>query len=338
MNLKDTLKRIGDSYPVDPDFTMRVLNAAKAKPVRRRKLVQMLLVVALFASLAFTATAVGIGLLERRLAKNVPNGLITAERIPGYLENHVDDVILDGTTEDGVHIIFTNLLAESRFVYFEVLAERVDGKPIDPTLFEDDVFFRHLGLHYGEAGRVHGAMTWGAGWGGRSVRLDDGSEPSFVHFTVGLILMQGDYKLEQLTTPDKTHLTIQLLSRGTNKPDDNSPKDVLAETTLKLEDPENLRVVSLSDGRTAKIGALGTQVQGLNLYTAKEEGIDEADFGVILTDESRVPFILNSMDLSLNTLVPEEAVWGAMAYPEILNPTQIVGLYSGDLTIWITEP
>ena len=338
MNLKDTMKRIGDSYQVDPDFTMRVLEAAKAKPVRRRKVVQMLFVIALFASLAVTATAAGIGLLERRLSKNEPNGLITAERIPGYLENHVNDVILDGTTEDGVHIIFTNLLAESRFVYFEVLAERVDGQPIDPTQFEGDVFFHHLGLHYGEAGRVHGAMTWGVGWGGRSVRLDDGSEPSFVHFTVGLILMQGDYKLEQLTTPDKTHLTIQLLPKETNNPGANSPEDVLAETTIKLEDPGNFRVVSLSDGRTAKIGALGIQVQGLNLYAAKEEGIDETDFGVILTDGSRVPFARNSMDLSLNTMVPEEAVWGAMAYPEILDPAQIMGLYSGDLTIWITEP
>ena len=338
MNLKETIQRIGDSYQVDPDFTSRVLEAAKAKPVRRRLILNLMLVVFAFTTLVVSVSAVGLSLIERRLGKGEPNGLITGERIPGYLESHVNDVILEGATEDGVHIIFTNLLAESRFVYFEVLAERTDGQPLDMAQLEEDVFFRHLRLHYGEAGQVHGETARGVGWGGRTVRLDDSSEPSFLHFTVGLTLLQGDYKLEQLTSPDKTHLTIQLLTAEAVEDRAPSSKELLAEATVKLEDPETQRVVRLSDGRCAKIGALGVQVQGLTMQAAKEEGLDETDFGVILSDGSRVPFVTLGIDLSQSALVPAEAVWGAMAYPEILDPASVAGLYSGDLTLWITEP
>lgn len=342
MNLKDTMKRIGDSYQVDPDFTMRVLEAAKTKPVRRRKVVQMFFAIALFASLAVTATAAGIGLLERRLAKNEPNGLITAERIPSYLENHVNDVILDGTTEDGVHIIFTNLLAESRFVYFEVLAEREDRQEIDTAKFKDDLFFRYLGLHYGKASRVSGAISWGIGWGGHFARLDDGSEPGYIHCAVGLTLLQNDDWQEQLEPAERSLLTIQLLSPWKQDGVFVIPGDVLAETTVSLQDPENLRTVYLTDGRAAKIGALGIQIQGLNARSAKEEGLDEMGFGVVLTDGSRLPLMLTGADLSYVEQQPDEESWAALAYPEILDPSQIAGIYSGDKTLWIasddTEP
>ena len=76
-----------------------------------------------------------------------------ADRVPGYLAEHVrGDVVLEGTVE-GLHLIYTNLLAENRFLYLEVLAEREDGKPIDAEALQSDMFFKYLVLSDYETAR-----------------------------------------------------------------------------------------------------------------------------------------------------------------------------------------
>ena len=89
--------------------------------------VRMLLAAVLVFCLIGTAAAAGVGLLDRRLQNGEDNPLVSDERVPGYLAEHVrGDVVLEGTVE-GLHLIYTNLLAENRFLYLEVLAEREDG-------------------------------------------------------------------------------------------------------------------------------------------------------------------------------------------------------------------
>lgn len=346
MNTKEMMEQIGQSYRVDPAFAERVTAAARKRPARRRAPLRLLIAAALILLLAVSAAAAGIGLLAHRLSETEYEGQVIGERIPGYLAAHLDDTALEGVTEDGTHIVFTNLLAESRFLYVEVLAERPDGKPLaegadaeDPLEPGTKIYFHHFGMHYGEAGSVGGDWEAGVGSACQITRLDDGSDPCFAHCVFRLTLMQRPWNWEQMTKPDKTRLTIQLLDEADRR--DWPEEGILAETTVTLTEPESLRTVLLADGGTVRLSPLGAELRTEDWTEYRREGIEPQDCGVILADGSRVPF-WRSGDFSLNAAIPQEYSWAAVSYTEILDPAGITGLYFGERSVpietEITEP
>ena len=143
MNPTKLLQQTYDRYAVDEDFTDRVVEAVQPRS-RRRVPLRVLLAAVLVLFLIGSAAAAGLSLLDRRLQNGEDNPLISDHRVPGYLAEHVrGDVVLEGTVE-GLHLIYTNLLAENRFLYLEVLAEREDGKPIDAEALQSNMFFKYF--------------------------------------------------------------------------------------------------------------------------------------------------------------------------------------------------
>ena len=321
MNPTELLQQTYERYSVSEDFTDRVVEAAGAKPRRRRVPWPALLAAVLALCLIGTAAAAGAGLLDRRLQGGEKNPLVSDDRVPGYLAEHVrGDVVLEGTVE-GLHLIYTNLLAENRFLYLEVLAEREDGKPIDAEALQSDMFFKYLVLSdYGTAHDVT-VPPENVGWVGTSARIDDGTEPNFVHYAVALTLMRREEPVRTLTLD---------LTEPSSVDEEGSVTHgrILSTVQVPMMDRSSLRSVRLPDGRQVYLGALGAEIQGVDFFRTKG-GASASDFGVILQDGSRVCFRSN-WDGSWYLGFKDEELWAAASFTEIIDPNEIVALYSPD--------
>ena len=322
MNPTERLRKTYDGYAVDEAFTDRVLDAAVKRP-RRRVTVRVLVAAALILCLVGAAAAAGSGLLDRRLQTGEDNPLVSDDRVPGYLAEHVQgDVVLEGTVE-GLHVIYTNLLVENRFLYFEVLAEREDGGPIDAEALRSDMFFKYLRLSdYETAVWSLSPPPDNVGWVGSSARIDDGTEPGFVHYAVALTLMRHGSPL--------TDLTLELTTGERQTQNGNDlPKEVLSSVTISIPEHDSLRCARLPDGREVYLGALGAELQ-LRFFAdaLADAGTDfgPSDYGVILRDGSRVCFRSN-WDLSWYAVIAEEDLWAAAPFTEIIDPSEVVALY-----------
>ena len=324
MNPTKLLQQTYDRYAVDTDFTDRVVEAAKPRP-RRRVPLRVLLAAVLVLCLIGSAAAAGLSLLDRRLQNGEDNPLVSDDRVPGYLAEHVrGDVVLEGTA-DGLHLICTNLLVENRFLYLEVLAEREDGQPIDADALRSNTLFNYLVLSdYETAYNSSDIPPDNVGWVRSSARIDDGTDPNFVHYAVSLTLMRRGDPIRELT--------LQLTSG--DKVDGEgvvTPGEVLSSVTVSIPDREALRSVRLSDGRQVCLGALGVEIQGLSFF---HEFLDDlgykyfsSDFGVVLRDGSRVCFRSN-WDLSWYIGLEDEELWAAAPLTEIIDPNEVVALYT----------
>ena len=310
-----------DRYAVDDGFTDRVIDAAKPRP-RRRIALRAALAAVLVLCLIGTAAAAGLGLLDRRLQNGEDNPLVSDERVPGYLAEHIrGDVVLEGTVE-GLHLIYTNLLAENRFLYLEVLAEREDGQPIDADALQSDMFFKYLVLSdYETAHTTKDNPPENVGWVGFSARIDDGTEPNFVHYAVSLTLMRREEPVRSLT--------LDLTEPSSENGDGSVTRgQVLSTVQIPMADHSALRGVRLSDGRQVWLGALGAEIQGLDFLRLNGDA-GPSDFGVVLRDGSRVCFRSN-WDSSWYLGFEEDELWSAAPFSEIIDPEEVVALYSPD--------
>jgi hypothetical protein len=311
MNPTKLLQQTFDRYTVDADFTDRVVEAAKPRP-RRRVVLRAALAAVLVLCLVGTAAAASLGLLDRRLQNGEDNPLVSDERVPGYLAEHVrGDVVLEGTVE-GLHLIYTNLLAENRFLYLEVLAEREDGRPIDAEALRDVMFVKYLSLsHYGAAELERHFPRDDVGWVGTSARIDDGTEPNFVHYAVALTLMRREGPVQTLT--------LDLI---------DADGWSLSSVRVPMMDRSSLRSARLPDGRRVWLGALGAEIQGPDFFQTRGSA-SASDFGVILRDGSRVCFHSN-VDGSRYFGSEETDLWSAASFTQIIDPAEVVALFSPD--------
>lgn len=320
MNPTELLLQTYDRYAVDEDFTDRVVEAAKPRPCRRVPL-RMLLAAVLVLCLIGSAAAAGAGLLDRRLQNGEDNPLVSDDRVPGYLAEHVrGDVVIEGTVE-GLHLIYTNLLAENRFLYLEVLAEREDGKPIDAEALQSDMFFKYLVLSDYETAHDVIFPPENVGWVGFSARIDNGTEQNFVHYAVALTLMRRGEPIRELTL----HLTS---GDTVDREGIVTPGEILSSVTVSIPDHSAFRGVKLSDGRQVWLGALGVEIQGLDFFRLNGEA-GPSDFGVVLRDGSRVCFRSN-WDSSWYLGFEEDELWAAAPFTQIIDPAEVVALYSPD--------
>ena len=336
MKPSERLQQVYDSYAVDETFTARVMNAAKQPPARGRMALRIGIAAAVVLCLSITAAAAGLGLLERRLKPGDTNQILTGERVQGYLAEHVQDVALEGTV-DGIHLIYTNLLTEGRFVYMEVLAEREDGQPLDREALDTDMFFNYLELSYNPnaSSALETDTSYSVGWISRVAQLDDGTEESFAHYAVGLTLMQREGV--------KEYLTLMLTTPDTLTPDPSmpgvsfvTPGDVLDSVTVPLTKPEDMRSCTLEDGRQVKICHLGVDIQGLSFFDEILQGqvLSDGDiawpddYGVVLRDGSRISFLTNLTDLSWYVFREDDETIVAAALSEVIDPAEVVALYS----------
>ena len=318
MNPTKLLQQTYDRYAVDEDFTDRVVEAVQPRS-RRRVPLRVLLAAVLVLCLIGSAAAAGLSLLDRRLQNGEDNPLISDHRVPGYLAEHVrGDVVLEGTVE-GLHLIYTNLLAENRFLYLEVLAEREDGKPIDAEALQSNMFFKYLVLSDYETVRDVIFPPDNVGWVGFSARIDDGTEPNFVHYAVSLTLMRQEEPVRTLTL----NLTEPCSEDGEGSV---THGEILSTAQIPMADHSALRGVRLPDGRQIWLGALGAEIQGLDFFRANGNA-SASDFGVVLQDGSRVCFRSN-WDSSWYLGFEAEKLWAAAPYIEIVDPNKIVALYS----------
>ena len=323
MNPTKLLQKTYERYAVDQTFTDRILEAAKPR-LRRRTVLRAALAAVLVLCLVGTAAAAGLGLLDRRLQNGEDNPLVSDERVPGYLAEHVrGDVVLEGTVE-GLHLIYTNLLAENRFLYLEVLAEREDGRPIDAEALESDMFFKYLVLSDYETAHDSGDIPPdNVGWVGTSARIDDGTEPSFVHYAVALTLMRRGGSVQTLTLDLTSPWSVDEEGTATRG-------EILSTVQVSLADRSSLRSVRLPDGTQVWLGALGAEIQGLDFFRAHsgafEGPVQPSDFGVVLRDGSRVCFRSN-WDSSWYLGYEEDELWSAASFTEIIDPNEVVALY-----------
>ena len=317
MNPTTLLQRTYDRYAVDEAFTDRVVEAVPTRRSRRIP-VRMLLAAVLVFCLIGTAAAAGVGLLDRRLQNGEDNPLVSDERVPGYLAEHVrGDVVLEGTVE-GLHLIYTNLLAENRFLYLEVLAEREDGQPIDAEALQSDMFFKYLVLSDYETAPDVIFPPENVGWVGFSARIDDGTDPNFVHYAVSLTLMRRE-------EPVRT-LTLDLTEPSSEDEEGNLTRgDILSTVQIPMADHSTLRGVRLPDGRQVWLGALGVEIQGLDFFRLSGDA-GPSDFGVVLRDGSRVCFRSN-WDSSWYLGFEEDELWAAAPFTEIIDPEEVIALY-----------